>query len=73
MHGSMLKDPNRMLTPKEAAEILNVAPSGLAQWRYYGMGPSYYRLGPGKNARVRYRAHELEEWITAHRVTPGKT
>ena len=72
MHGSMLKDPKRLLTPKEAAEILLVTASNLAQWRYFGMGPPYYRLGESKNARVRYRAHEVEDWLAAQRVEPGR-
>lgn len=54
----------KLLTPKEAAELLGYAPATLAMWRYTGDGPEYVKSG--KN--VRYTPESLERWITAHTI-----
>ena len=46
-------------------EIASLAtPGTLAQWRYHGRGPSYYKFG----RRIVYRGRDLNEWIDAHLV-----
>ena len=44
----------RLLTPKEMAKALSVTERTLVQWRCKGTGPEYIKLGPAKNAQVRY-------------------
>ena len=49
-----------MLTSKEVARLLNVAPSTLCRWRQTGKGPRVYWLGDGT---PRYREDDLLEWL----------
>ena len=50
----------RYLTTKEAALLLNTSPGVLANWRYRGEGPPYYRVGKKK---VLYALEETEAWL----------
>ncbi len=59
---------DRMLTTNEAAARLNLKPNTLRQWRYRGCGPVFYRMGDGPGAHCRYRAGDLEEWISKKRL-----
>ena len=53
--------PQNLLTPEEAARILNVTAKCLANWRLRGTnGPRFVRLSA---TRVRYRRDDLEAWI----------
>lgn len=56
------------LTPSEAAEIVNVAPQTLANWRTQGTGPSYSKLSEGRGGRVRYRRRDVLAWLDQRRV-----
>ncbi len=38
----------------------------LAQWRYKGIGPAFYRLG----RKIVYRGEDLNAWAAAHRIEP---
>lgn len=49
-----------MLTSKEVARLLSVAPSTLCRWRQTGKGPRVYWLGDGT---PRYREDDLLEWL----------
>jgi predicted DNA-binding transcriptional regulator AlpA len=49
-----------MLTSREVARILNVAPSTLCRWRATGKGPRVYWLG---TASPRYRVDDIIEWL----------
>ena len=51
----------RRLTETEAAEVLNVSPRTLQQWRVRGGGPPFAKLG----ALVRYDPETLAAWICA--------
>ena len=53
-HDSFLPRNQRYLTPKQAAEIIGVKCSILANWRDLGKGPIYTKLGSGKRSLVRY-------------------
>jgi hypothetical protein len=48
-----------VLTPRQAAELLNLSTSGLAKQRLTGGGPPYIQLG----GAVRYNAAVLQEWM----------
>ena len=63
-HPGAPQAPDRFLRPREAAEVLGLAPQTLAKWRCAGGGPPFCRLG-GRS--IRYRASELENWVGADR------
>ena len=56
----------QLLIPNEAAAFLSVSVETLAQWRSQRRGPAYVKLGRA----VRYRAHDLEEYLVEHTVAP---
>lgn len=49
----------RLLTPDEVADTLQVPAATLPQWRYLGRGPKYIKVG----RHVRYRVVDLERWL----------
>jgi predicted DNA-binding transcriptional regulator AlpA len=53
---------DRLLTRKQAAEVLGFQPQTLARWKWEGRAdrPPEVRVG---NRAVRYRASELSKWI----------
>jgi predicted DNA-binding transcriptional regulator AlpA len=48
-----------ILTPKQAAALLNLSTSWLAKARLKGGGPPYIKMG----GAVRYSAAVLQEWM----------
>lgn len=50
----------RLLTPMEAAELLTLQPSTLAEYRTHGKGPRFIRLS--RNT-VRYKLTDLLDFI----------
>jgi len=59
--------PERLLTTRDAAELLGLAIKTLERHRASGGGPHYIKLGAGRSGRVRYRRGDLEAWIARHR------
>lgn len=51
---------SQMLTSKDVARLLCVAPSTLCRWRQTGKGPRVYWLGDGS---PRYREDDILEWL----------
>ena len=51
-----------LLTPAEVAQLLRINVETLGVWRKQGSGPRFLRLGERK---VRYRASDVESWLTA--------
>jgi predicted DNA-binding transcriptional regulator AlpA len=49
-----------LLTSKDVARLLQVAPSTLCRWRQTGKGPRVYWLGSGS---PRYREDDVLEWL----------
>jgi hypothetical protein len=49
----------RLLTPDEVADALQVPAATLPQWRYLGRGPKYIKVG----RHVRYRVVDLDRWL----------
>ncbi|AUZ85149.1 helix-turn-helix transcriptional regulator [Methylophaga nitratireducenticrescens] len=52
-------DHIEILTQKQVAEILQIAPATLAKWRCCGGGPSFLKIG----ALVRYSRASVNEWL----------
>lgn len=48
-----------LLTPVQAAAILQVKPNTLAKWRVTGEGPAFIRVGRS----VRYSSREIARFI----------
>ena len=58
----------RLLTPTEAAELLTLQPSTLAEYRSTGRGPRFVRMS--KNL-VRYKLSDILNYIASHQsVSP---
>jgi hypothetical protein len=56
-----------LINEKEAAKYLRVALPTLANWRHYGRGPTYRKVG-----RSCFYSHtDLEAWLTAQTVIPS--
>ena len=53
--------PPILLTPKQAARLLNLSVSWLAKRRLAGDGPPYAKLG----GAVRYAESSLQQWMRA--------
>jgi hypothetical protein len=54
------------LTTPEAAKVVRLKPKSLQEMRVAGTGPRFYKLGPGRNARVVYRPSDLKVWVEAY-------
>jgi excisionase family DNA binding protein len=52
----------KLLTPKEAAELLKVSVSWLAKARMRGDGPAYTKVGRA----IRYTELALQQWLKAN-------
>lgn len=48
------------MTTVEAAEYLDLKPETLEKWRFFEIGPRYYKIG---SKRVRYRQLDLDAFI----------
>lgn len=54
---------SNLLTTIEAGEYLRVSDRTLEAKRGDGTGPRYFKVGPGKRAKVVYRVADLEDWL----------
>lgn len=67
---SKTENLKQLLTEAETSEYLGgLSPLTLRRWRSVGEGPDFVKLGPSRNAPVRYRIADLEAWIRPGR--PG--
>jgi Helix-turn-helix domain len=64
MNGSLL------LSDKEAAPLLGVAPATLRSWRGRGIGPAYVKFD-GLRGGVRYDVRDIAEYRERCRHTPS--
>jgi predicted DNA-binding transcriptional regulator AlpA len=64
------KSIDRLLRPKEAAQVLAVSVSWLAKSRMRGDGPPFIRIGRS----IRYREAELLHWMRSRqRLSTSET
>jgi predicted DNA-binding transcriptional regulator AlpA len=68
-HGSERLAPSLLLSQEEAAEFLGLSPSTLSSWRVEGRGPKFIRIS---GRAVRYRAGDLEIFISEREVQPSR-
>jgi len=59
---------DELLTPAQAARLLNVPESTLKHWRYVGGGPAYIRMG----RLPRYDPRDLQRFKDAQRVEAAR-
>lgn len=58
-----------LLSEKQAARKLKVDPSTLRNWRYYGRGPTFEKIGYG----VYYRREVIKVFAATYSKVPKKT
>lgn len=63
----LLRTQSGLMTSPEAAEYLRLSVRTLEGMRVDGTGPRYYKVGPGRRAKVVYRVTDLEEWLERFR------
>ncbi len=59
---------DRLLKPKQVAELLGCQMETLARWRCKGIGPKYEKLETG---RIRYKESEIQKWLDVNPITPS--
>ena len=60
MEDDAVHEPERLLTPIQAADFLSLTPRWLELKRYHGDGPPFVRV----SARcIRYRLSDIEDWV----------
>jgi len=57
-----------LLKTEAAAHFLSMSPGTLRWWRSVGKGPPFTKCGTA----VRYRAEDLEDWISSRLVRPER-
>jgi hypothetical protein len=55
--------PQNLIDDRAAAAVLGVSPPTLRSWRCRGIGPTFVKLGAGRNAAVRYDLRDLAQFI----------
>jgi predicted DNA-binding transcriptional regulator AlpA len=61
MEDDAVHEPERLLTPIQAADFLSLTPRWLELKRYHGDGPPFVRV----SARcIRYRLSDIEDWVS---------
>lgn len=55
-----------LLTSREAAAYLSVAPETLDNWRCQGRGPAFIKTTPSSRGKVRYRLSDIAAWQDAN-------
>lgn len=59
---------SKMLSPKEAAALLELSPSTLSKWRTRREGPPWYKRG---KRLVHYYESEILAWLDGCDAQPG--
>lgn len=55
-----------LIPPREAAPHIGVAEQTLANWRYRGEGPRFYRVGQ----LIKYDRSDLDAWLDERASEP---
>lgn len=61
--GNDVRPISYLLTSVEAADYLRLSSRTLEGMRVDGTGPRYFKVGPGRRAKVVYRISDLESWL----------
>lgn len=60
--------PSDLLDPQAVEREYGILQRTQSQWRYLGRGPTYVKVG----RMVRYRRSDIEAWLNANTVEPGR-
>jgi hypothetical protein len=52
-----------LLTPEQVADMLQVHPGTLENWRVRGEGPAFLKLGSKRRSPIRYRRQDIDDWL----------
>lgn len=61
--------PTACLDTADAAIYLSVSQGTMSNWRSFGTGPRFLRLGP---KTIRYLVSDLDEWLASRDRGPGR-
>ena len=59
----MTHTPIELLTQEQVAEILQIHPGTLENWRTRGEGPRFVKLGNKRRSPIRYRRQDVDDWL----------
>ena len=59
------------MTERQLSELISVPVNTLQNWRVSGIGLPFIKMGPGRNAPVRYHIKDVEQFIQEHRRFPS--
>lgn len=62
-----MDDLDRLLTPRQLAEYLEVPVATLYAWRYRHEGPPAFRVG----RHLRYRWGDVQDWVNEQLESPS--
>jgi len=62
-------NPAQLVDTKRAARFMGLKESTLEQWRVYGKGPEFVKMGRS----VRYRVRDLQQYLDTLRAYPSTT
>lgn len=63
IHASQLEmSEDELMTSAEVASLIRVPAATLRYWRYIGIGPKSFKMGP---RRVLYRRQDVQDWVAA--------
>jgi predicted DNA-binding transcriptional regulator AlpA len=60
-----MRNPERLLSTNEAADLVGLTPKALAHFRRTGQGPTYAKLG----RRALYAPNDIAAWVNARKRT----
>jgi hypothetical protein len=60
-------DDNKLYSPEDPELRIFGSKDKLAQWRYFGRGPAFYKI----EKRIRYDGRDLNAYLQAQRVDPS--
>jgi predicted DNA-binding transcriptional regulator AlpA len=58
--------PDRLLNQEAAATMIGVKIATLANWRHFGKGPKYIKVGRS----AYYKISDIDSWLDSRRVIP---
>lgn len=59
----MTTQTKELLTQEQVAELLQIHPGTLENWRMRGEGPQFIKLGNKRRSPIRYWRDAVEDWL----------
>ena len=58
----------RYVGPKIVSKIIGLTKGTLANWRRFGVGPRYIKLGSNKSSRVLYDLEDIQRFLEENKT-----